>query len=326
MTLVRHDGPFGNALLDDAARCSTCAASRSATAGASRATRSTSTSTSCGTRRARDRHPPRPLRRRAALAGAQAPRSSCVKTAVHERVVVLGDINEWLPLGAAAALAERAPRPLGRRALVPVALAAVRARPRLGAAAPCAARPQGAPLAARVTRLRPPAGQGDHRDAESALGAQPAAARAASARRRQPLRQTWRQPPAAGALSFFFGALPPTAAEGSSPFFFATRTFTLLRLANSLRESLPSLVAVGTVKARDDDLVSGGFRERYVAIAVQVQGHRSNGRWTRRRPHGLGRPSRGSRTSNFMAPRGCSFRAHTSSRYTLIQLRRGAEV
>src|SRR5689334_1305951 len=70
----------------------------------------------------------------------------------------------------AAALAERHPRPFGRGALVPVALAAVRARPRVGAPPPCPARPQGAPLGARLGRVGPSSGQSDRRAGEREVG------------------------------------------------------------------------------------------------------------------------------------------------------------
>src|SRR5262245_11984378 len=59
----------------------------------------------------------------------------------------------------AAALAERPFRPFDRRAVVSVALAAARPRPRLGAAAPFAAGAEGAPLAAGASGFGPPAGQ-----------------------------------------------------------------------------------------------------------------------------------------------------------------------
>ena len=97
----------------------------------------------------------------------EAARAAARDARCYERVVVLGDINEWLPLGRPLRWMHALLRPFARRALVPVALAAVRARPRLGAAAPRAARVQGAPLAARRARLRPPAGQGDHRPARA---------------------------------------------------------------------------------------------------------------------------------------------------------------
>src|SRR5690349_20855644 len=87
----------------------------------------------------------------------------------------------------AAAVDELAPWPLGRRAFLPVTLAAGGARSRLGAAEARFAGPQGPPLAARHCRLRPPAGEGDCRHAAPALGAPDIAARAAPARRRRAL-------------------------------------------------------------------------------------------------------------------------------------------
>src|SRR6185436_9818711 len=69
---------------------------------------------------------------------------------------------------APAALDERAVRTLPGGALVPFALAAGRARPRVGAPAPCAARAQGAPHAASRARLGSPAGESDHRPSRAA--------------------------------------------------------------------------------------------------------------------------------------------------------------
>src|SRR2546423_1870294 len=91
----------------------------------------------------------------------------------------------------AATLDEFAPRPVGRRALVSLASAALRARSRLGAAPSGAPRAESASLADGRARVRPSAGQGDRRDADPALGAQPAAARAASARGRLAPRRRW---------------------------------------------------------------------------------------------------------------------------------------
>src|SRR4051812_18553614 len=69
--------------------------------------------------------------------------------------------------GAAAALDARPAGPLARGALLSVPLAALRAGPRVGAAAPCAARFRRPSVGARRPRLGPPAGEGDHRLAPS---------------------------------------------------------------------------------------------------------------------------------------------------------------
>src|SRR5690349_18717650 len=88
----------------------------------------------------------------------------------------------------AATLDELPSRALGRRALFPLAAAALRARSRLGAPAPGAARAESAPLGARGNGVRPSARESDRRHAKPALGAPCAArGRAASARRRRPL-------------------------------------------------------------------------------------------------------------------------------------------
>src|SRR5687768_18462022 len=71
----------------------------------------------------------------------------------------------------AAALAERASRPLAPRAHLPFALAALRPRPGVGAAAPCAPRLRRPPLAPCRTGLRPLACQGHHRLARIAPAA-----------------------------------------------------------------------------------------------------------------------------------------------------------
>src|SRR5262249_40576011 len=63
----------------------------------------------------------------------------------------------------AAALAERPARPLAARAHFPRALAALRPRPRLGAAAPRAARLRRVSFPARGAGVGSPAGQGNHR-------------------------------------------------------------------------------------------------------------------------------------------------------------------
>jgi hypothetical protein len=83
------------------------------------------------------------------------------ETPATERVVVARP---------AAALAARPVRALPRRAHLPVALAALRPRPRLGAAAPRPARLRRAPLAARGAGFRSPAGQGDRRHPRAVYG------------------------------------------------------------------------------------------------------------------------------------------------------------
>src|SRR3954469_22267265 len=71
----------------------------------------------------------------------------------------------------AAALAERPARPFAARANVSGTLAAFRARPGLGPAAPCAARLRGPPLAPGRAGIRPSPGEGDHRFAGAAASA-----------------------------------------------------------------------------------------------------------------------------------------------------------
>src|SRR5439155_26161108 len=83
------------------------------------------------------------------------------------------------------ALAERDPRAFAARAHLPVALAALRARPRLGAPAPCPARLRRAPLAARGAGFGPPAGESDHRFARAAAAHGGRAAQARKAARRR---------------------------------------------------------------------------------------------------------------------------------------------
>src|SRR5690348_5421355 len=87
----------------------------------------------------------------------------------------------------ARALDEFAPRPLGGRALVPVEMAAPRARSGLGAPAACASGAQSAPLAARHRGVGSPAGQGHRRHAAPALGAPRGLTRAAPPRGRRTL-------------------------------------------------------------------------------------------------------------------------------------------
>ena len=78
---------------------SACAATISASRGASRAARSTSSSTSHGVAAACHRHAPRAHAGRAAAPDARASSARGARRRPRMPLVLLGDINEWLPLG-----------------------------------------------------------------------------------------------------------------------------------------------------------------------------------------------------------------------------------